>query len=87
MTGNRHVRFLGEGAAATPLSYPTRRNRHQRGTKHCNNAIADLCNTDSNQANWAFSTGAGVRRFLRTRAHAAVVNAMTAQATGKGDCG
>src|SRR5439155_17356887 len=25
MRGNSHVRFLGEGAAATPLSYPTRR--------------------------------------------------------------
>ena len=23
MRGNSHVRFLGEGAAATPLSYPT----------------------------------------------------------------
>ena len=25
MKGNFHVRFLGEGAAATPLLYPTRR--------------------------------------------------------------
>jgi len=37
MRGNSHVRFLGEGAAATPLSYPTRTGqvfRHTGLMKH-----------------------------------------------------